>query len=71
MTSTAADYCACIDDDELADGAWSLSLYKAIVRYQAAGVLGPVRPIYDDPPPAWLVKGRILEPAGNSRQAHG
>lgn len=61
LTSTEADYYACIDDDELADRAWLLGLYKAIVRYQAAGVLGPVRPFYDDPPPAWLVKGRILE----------
>ena len=61
LTRAEADYYACIDDDELADRAWLLSLYKAIVRYQAAGVLGPVRPIYDDPPPAWLIKGRILE----------
>lgn len=61
LKSTEADYYACIDDDELADKAWLLRLYEAIVRYQAAGVLGPVRPVYDDPPPAWLVKGRILE----------
>ncbi|MCX5842180.1 MAG: glycosyltransferase [Deltaproteobacteria bacterium] len=61
LTSTEADYYACIDDDELADKVWLLNHYKTIVRHRAAGVLGPVRPIYDIPPPAWLIKGRILE----------
>jgi len=61
LTSTEADYYACIDDDEFAERAWLLNLLKTIVRYRAAGVLGPVRPIYDNPPPAWLIKGRILE----------
>jgi glycosyltransferase involved in cell wall biosynthesis len=61
LTSTAADYYACLDDDEFADRSWLLNLYRSIVRYGAAGVLGPVRPAFDGPPPAWLIKGRILE----------
>jgi len=61
LTAAAADYYACIDDDEFAERAWLLSLFRTIVESQAAGVLGPVRPSYDNAPPAWLVKGRIQE----------
>jgi len=42
LTSTEADYYACIDDDEFADKVWLLNHYKTIVRHRAAGVLGPV-----------------------------
>lgn len=61
LTSTAADYYACIDDDEYADRRWLLELYTTIAGSRAAGALGPVRPVYDTPPPAWLIKGRIQE----------
>ena len=61
LTSAAADYYACIDDDEYADKSWLTGLYGTIVGSQAAGALGPIRPVYDTPPPAWLIKGRIQE----------
>ena len=37
------------------------NLLKACDRYSAAGVLGPVRPHFDQAPPAWLIKGRFCE----------
>ncbi|NLH77930.1 MAG: glycosyltransferase [Acidobacteria bacterium] len=61
LTTAAADYYACIDDDEIAEANWLLNLYRTIVGGRAAGVLGPVRASYDDPPPAWLVRSRIQE----------
>jgi glycosyltransferase involved in cell wall biosynthesis len=61
LANAAADYYACIDDDEVAEQGWVLNLYRTIVGERAAGVLGPVRPSYDNPPPAWLVRGRIQE----------
>lgn len=61
LTTAAADYYACLDDDEFADRAWLLNLYRTIAETGADGVLGPVRAVYDNAPPAWLVKGRIQE----------
>jgi glycosyltransferase involved in cell wall biosynthesis len=61
LTSVEADFYACIDDDEFAARDWLLHLYRTILTFKADGVLGPVRPAYDEPPPAWLVKGRIQE----------
>ncbi len=61
LASIGADYYACLDDDEFADRTWLINLHRTIVRSGAAGVLGPVRPFFDTPPPGWLLKGRILE----------
>lgn len=61
LTTAAADFYACIDDDEVAEKTWVLNLYRTIVAERAAGVLGPVRPSYDTPPPSWLVRSRIQE----------
>lgn len=55
------DYIAFIDDDEFPDSEWLLQHYQTLTRYKVAGVLGPVRPHFDNPPPAWLVKGRFCE----------
>lgn len=61
LTCVEADLYACIDDDEFAVKDWLVHLYRTISQYEADGVLGPVRPTYDQPPPRWLVKGRIQE----------
>jgi len=61
LTSQEADYYACLDDDEFADKTWLLNLYRTIALSGADGVLGPVRPAYDRPPPTWLVHSKILE----------
>jgi succinoglycan biosynthesis protein ExoM len=55
------DFIVFIDDDEFPVPAWLAELWKNCERHGVAGVLGPVRPHFDSPPPAWLIKGRFCE----------
>jgi succinoglycan biosynthesis protein ExoM len=48
LTHATADYVAIIDDDEYADDRWLLSLYTAIMTYEADLVRGPI--IWSFPP---------------------
>lgn len=61
LALTEADYYACIDDDEFAEKTWLYNLYFKMIEFKADGVLGPVRPFYECPPPRWLAKGNIIE----------
>lgn len=55
------DFIAFIDDDEFPIPDWLLKMLKACEGSQAAGVLGPVRPHFDESPPQWIVRGRFCE----------
>jgi succinoglycan biosynthesis protein ExoM len=55
------DFVAFIDDDEFPTRRWLLTLFEACVRYDVDGVLGPVKPHFDETPPDWVVKGRFCE----------
>jgi glycosyltransferase involved in cell wall biosynthesis len=55
------DYIAFIDDDEFPVPEWLQRMLKTCEEYQAAGVLGPVRPHFDEPPPRWIIDGRFCE----------
>lgn len=55
------DFIAFIDDDEKPVDGWLLELYSAMQRFSADGVLGPVRPYFDSPPPKWLIKSRLCD----------
>lgn len=55
------DYIAFIDDDEFPVPEWLQMMLKTCEEYQAAGVLGPVRPHFDEPPPRWIIDGRFCE----------
>jgi cellulose synthase/poly-beta-1,6-N-acetylglucosamine synthase-like glycosyltransferase len=55
------DMIAFIDDDEFPPEDWLYSLVKALGDHNATGVFGPVRPHFDSPPPAWLIKGKFCE----------
>lgn len=52
---------AFIDDDEIPPPDWLFRLSEARTAYSAAGAFGPVRPLFDSPPPAWLLRGRFYE----------
>jgi succinoglycan biosynthesis protein ExoM len=54
------DFLAFIDDDEFADAKWLVHLYEAAIKYAADGVLGPVLPFYEIPPPTWVTKGAFF-----------
>lgn len=55
------EFVAFIDDDEFPEPDWLQQMLGTCLAYDAAGVLGPVRPHFDAPPPAWIVKGGFCE----------
>jgi succinoglycan biosynthesis protein ExoM len=61
IASATGDFIAFIDDDEFPLPDWLSRLLGACHQFKAAGVLGPVRPHFDQPPPRWLVRGRFCE----------
>jgi succinoglycan biosynthesis protein ExoM len=62
IANATGDFIAFIDDDEIPSPRWLRTLYEALVAdADAAGVLGPVIPQYESPPPRWVVRGRFYE----------
>lgn len=55
------DHIAFIDDDEFPAPGWLAALWHTCRKVDAAGVLGPVRPHFDQTPPSWIVRGRFCE----------
>ena len=55
------NFIAFIDDDEFPTDDWLEKLIAACDKYRADGVLGPVRPHFDSPPPSWIIRGRFCE----------
>jgi len=49
-----ATHLAYIDDDEVPDPDWLAALYGTLIRVGSAAAIGPVYPIFEAPPPAWL-----------------
>ena len=61
VENARGDFVAFIDDDELPDSGWLLNMYRALMLFETAGVLGPVRPRYEAQPPAWVIRGRFFD----------
>lgn len=61
LRAASGDAVAFIDDDEFPGPAWLLRMYKTMVSSQADGVLGPVKPYFESPPPAWLIKAGLYD----------
>jgi succinoglycan biosynthesis protein ExoM len=61
LRHATGDLVAFIDDDEFPGDSWLAAMLDAFEKYQAAGVLGPVRPHFEEPPPRWIVEGRFWE----------
>lgn len=55
------DFVAFIDDDEVPVGDWLGLMLDSCMKFDADGVLGPVRPSFDEAPPDWLVRSRLCE----------
>jgi glycosyltransferase involved in cell wall biosynthesis len=55
------DFLAFIDDDECPPPRWLVTLFAACRDHRVAGVLGPVRPRFEDSPPRWVVAGKFYE----------
>jgi len=65
IAEATGDFIAFLDDDEFPVSEWLLCLLRTCEKLQAAGVLGPVRPHFEQPPPRWIIHGRFCE-----RQEH-
>jgi succinoglycan biosynthesis protein ExoM len=61
IAQASGNYIAFLDDDEFPAEDWLVRLYTACQEYGCAGVLGPVRPHFESPPPAWIIRGRFCE----------
>jgi glycosyltransferase involved in cell wall biosynthesis len=61
--ASESDFIAFIDDDEFPADDWLAKLLEtlAVTHPEASGVLGPVRPHFESPPPAWILKGRFCD----------
>lgn len=57
----AGDFIAFIDDDEFPTKRWLLTLFEACNKFNADGVLGPVKPYFEEKAPKWIVKGKFYE----------
>jgi succinoglycan biosynthesis protein ExoM len=63
IEGASGDFVAFIDDDEFPTSRWLLTLFEACLKYDADGVLGPVKPHFDEQPPQWVVQGRFYDRA--------
>ena len=61
LSHAMGDFVAFIDDDEFPEDGWLAAMFETCEAYQAAGVLGPVRPYFDEPPPRWIIDGHFWE----------
>ena len=55
------DFLAFVDDDEVPVPEWLSQLLRVQASTQADGVLGPVRPYFDQPPPQWILDSKLCE----------
>ena len=61
VQNATGDYIAFIDDDEFPVRHWLRALFAACDKYGVDGVLGPVKPLFEDGVPRWIVKGRFYD----------
>jgi succinoglycan biosynthesis protein ExoM len=61
VSVTRGDFIAFLDDDELPVRNWLLTLMTAFKANRADGILGPVKPHYDEMPPDWVIKGGFYD----------
>jgi succinoglycan biosynthesis protein ExoM len=61
LENAQGEFIAFIDDDEFPAEDWLVNLLRACQEFDVAGVLGPVKPHFEEPPPDWIVKGRFCD----------
>jgi glycosyltransferase involved in cell wall biosynthesis len=61
VQNAKGEFIAFLDDDEFPVQDWLLHLYRSIHDYQAVGVLGPVKPHFEEQPPEWVIRGKLCE----------
>ena len=61
IANATGDLIAFLDDDEFPNDDWLMNLVSTLDHFSASGVLGPVRPHFENTPPSWIVKGGFCE----------
>ena len=61
ISHARGDFVVFIDDDEFPAPGWLLHLFRICEHHRVAGVLGPVKPYFEDEPPRWLIKGGFYQ----------
>lgn len=61
IENAGGDFIAFIDDDEFPTKDWLLTLFTTCNAYGVDGVLGPVKPHFDQEPPRWVVDGKFYD----------
>lgn len=61
LSKATGDFLAFIDDDEFPEPDWLVSMLRTCEAYGVAGVLGPVRPHFERPPPQWIIDGGFCD----------
>jgi succinoglycan biosynthesis protein ExoM len=61
VANADGDYIAFIDDDEFPTESWLLTLFTTCQAHGVDGVLGPVKPHFDQEPPHWVVDGKFYD----------
>ena len=61
VANSIGQFVAFIDDDELPNQDWLLTLFTTCEQFEADGVLGPVKRRFDERPPKWLLKSHLYE----------
>jgi len=61
IENAEGDFLAFIDDDEFPAKRWLLTLFEVCKRFKVDGVLGPVKPYFDDKAPEWIPKSQIYK----------
>ena len=55
------DWLALIDDDEVADRMWLSALLSTAKKFSADAVIGEVKPIFETPPPPWILSNKVFD----------
>lgn len=61
VRNARGDFVAFIDDDEFPQSDWLVTMIGACERFSVAGILGPVRPHFEEQPPRWIIDGGFCE----------
>jgi glycosyltransferase involved in cell wall biosynthesis len=61
LENASGDFIAFIDDDEFPSPRWLLTLFNTCNEYGVDGVLGPVKPFFEQTPPAWVLKSKLYD----------
>lgn len=61
VVNSYGEFIAFIDDDEFPTRRWLLTLFRACRDYHVDGVLGPVKPHFDQQPPGWVIRGGFYD----------